>query len=119
MDGKTFPNGCRAALEKYLNPALFQALCDPRRLALLARLAVEPEPMTVGRAASCCGGHLSGVSRHLSILKRAGIVTATKVGREVSYQLESKALVDTLRGLADAIESCTVTPNPNEKVNRT
>jgi DNA-binding transcriptional ArsR family regulator len=115
MEGIPLPDACKAALEKYLNPELFKALCDPRRLALLARLAVEPEPMTVSRAAECCGGHLSGVSRHLSILKRAGIVAATKRGREVSYQLECATLVGTLRGLADAIEACAVT-TPNEEV---
>lgn len=110
MDGVPLPDACRAALERYLDPELFKALCDPRRLALLARLAVEAEPMTVSRAADCCGVHLSGVSRHLSILKRAGVVTATKQGREVSYQLDCASLVGTLRGLADAIEAC-ATPN--------
>jgi DNA-binding transcriptional ArsR family regulator len=97
---------CRAALARHLRPELFQSLCDPQRLALICRLAVAPAPMTVTEAGNCCDVHISGVSRHLSLLKRAGVVVAQRRGREVAYQLDARPLVDTLRGLADAIEDC-------------
>jgi DNA-binding transcriptional ArsR family regulator len=115
------PAACAAALERHLKPELFKALCDPRRLALLAELAVAPQPTTVSDAASCCGVHLSGVSRHLSILRDAGVVTATKHGREVAYQVNFREVVATLRGLADALEDCCTTvgccgaPNPTQE----
>ena len=107
MKTPVLPDACQAALERHLQPELFKALCDPRRLALLGRLAVSNAPLTVSEAASCSGVHVSGVSRHLALLKRAGVVTATKHGREVSYRLNCDTLVGTLRGLADAIEDCT------------
>jgi hypothetical protein len=40
------------------------------------------------------------------MLRDAGVVHATKQGREVRYELDSAALVTALRQLADAIEGC-------------
>lgn len=103
---RPLPAACSTALAAHLRPEVFQALCDPTRLALVARLATAPAPLTVTEAAGCCGVHLSGASRHLAILKSAGIVRAERLGREVRYQLDCDVLVGTLRGLADAIEAC-------------
>ena len=97
---------CGAALASHLRPEVFQALCEPTRLALVARLAPAPGPLTVTDAAGCCGVHLSGTSRRLAILKSAGVVRARREGREVRYELDCDMLVGTLRGLADAIEDC-------------
>ncbi len=109
MTDLSLPIACSDALHRHLDPELFKALCDPRRLALIANLAVADGPMTVSDAARCCGVHLSGVSRHLSILKRAGVVTAEKRGREVTYRVNFTELIGTLRGLADALEDCGAT----------
>ncbi len=93
------------ALQSRLRPELFQALCDPVRVALVARLAAEGRPLTVTEVSGCCGIHFSGVSRHLAILKRAGVVRAERRGREVHYALEAPALATTLRELADSLEA--------------
>ena len=87
-------------------PEFFGALADPTRMSSLAKLAVAARPLTVGEVADCCGVHLSGVSRHLKILREAGIVVATKRGREVFYSLDCAALSGALRGLADALDTC-------------
>lgn len=100
------PAACATALATQLRPEVFAALCDPTRLALVARLATASGPLTVTEAAGCCGVHISGTSRHLALLKSAGIVRAERRGREVRYELDCDALVGTLRGLADAIENC-------------
>ena len=100
------PDACSRALARHLRPELFKALCDPSRLSLLARLATSAEPMNVSAASDCCGVHVSGTSRHLKMLERAGVVSAERRGREVVYELEAKTLVAALRGLADAIEDC-------------
>ena len=100
------PAACATALAAQLRPEVFAALCDPTRLALVARLATASGPLTVTEAAGCCGVHISGTSRHLALLKSAGIVRAERQGREVRYELDCDALVGTLRGLADAIENC-------------
>lgn len=93
-------------LQSNLGSAFFQALCDPTRLALLARLARAAEPMTVTEASKCCGVHLSGVSRHLKTLQDAGLVQSERMGREVRYRLDCASIVGRLRGLADAFEAC-------------
>lgn len=112
------PAACGTALAMHLRPEIFQALCEPTRLALVARLATAPGPLTVTEAAGCCGVHLSGTSRHLATLKAAGVVHAERQGREVRYQLDCDALVGALRGLADAIEDCRAAccaPGPKTK----
>ena len=89
-----------------MTPDLFKALCDETRLAILVRLACASSPLTVSEAASCCGVHLSGVSRHLKLLKDAGLVEAERHGREVRYQARCAELADALRKLADALDNC-------------
>lgn len=97
---------CVAALERHLQPRFFKALCDPRRLALLVRIAAAGQPQTVTQASSCCGVHISGVSRHLAMLREAGVVAAERRGREVVYRIDVAGVASTLRGLADALEDC-------------
>ena len=99
-------NDCTSTLESHFDPEIFRALGDATRLALIARLARAAEPMTVTEAATCCGVHLSGVSRHLAALRNAGLVEARKRGREVRYTIDCGALAGTLRSMADALEKC-------------
>lgn len=106
------PKECSAALQDHLRPDLFRALCDPQRLSLLCHLATADEPVTVTDAASCCGVHISGVSRHLAMLRDAGVVSASRDGRQVRYQLRFDSLIGTLRGLADALEQCRPSTSP-------
>jgi len=96
----------KQALRPHLRPDVFRALADPTRLTLVARLASAPGPLMVTEVADCCGVHLSGVSRHLAVLRGAGIVEAERHGRQVRYRLDCREVVTALRGLADALESC-------------
>ena len=100
------PERCRADLERFLEPRLFQALCDPARIAILSQLAAADRELTVSDVSTCCGVHLSGASRHLAILREAGIVSARKCGRQVFYRANVGELAGTLRGLADALVAC-------------
>ena len=106
MAGETGTDDRFRALRDQLRPELFRALSDPTRLQVLGRLALAAGPQTVTEVAGCCGVHISGVSRHLACLREAGVVTATKVGREVRYSLEREELTEALRGMADALEAC-------------
>ncbi len=94
-----------AALGGLLSPALFKALGDPNRLALLLRLAAAGGPATVSELSGCCERDFSVVSRHLARLREAGIVAAERRGREVHYQLTSD-LASILRAIADALDAC-------------
>lgn len=100
------PTPCLQVLDDHLHPELFQALCDPVRISLVAHLAASGRPLNVTEASECCGIHFSGVSRHLALLRRAGVVRAEKQGREVYYELEIGVLAAALRGFADALEAC-------------
>jgi DNA-binding transcriptional ArsR family regulator len=110
------PDACCAGLTAFLDARLFRALCDPTRIALLARLAATCRAATVGEAAAGVPVDLSVVSRHLAVLRDAGILAAEKCGREVRYAVRYPELVKTLRGLADALEACCAPPPlPKEK----
>ena len=71
---------------------LFRILADPTRRLILDLLA-ERGPLTVGQlAAEFPGLVASGISKHLMSLRAAGLVSATRRGREQIYQLEPEAL---------------------------
>ncbi len=97
---------CCPALDGLLDHRFFKALCDPNRIALLIRLAECDKPCTVSEMAECCPVDISVVSRHLAILREAGILAARKQGKEVLYSVRYTELASTLRELADAIEGC-------------
>ncbi len=102
------PERCELALADAFQPEFFKALCDPTRISIVATLAGNSEAVTVSDIVDCCGIDFSGVSRHLKILKEAGILAAEKDGRHVKYRLESTALASTLRGMADALDVCRI-----------
>lgn len=90
----------------WMRPELFRALGDETRLAVLARIAGADRPLTVSEIQDCCGIHLSGVSRHLSHLRRVGLVECEKQGREVRYRLALGEAITCLKGLAASLENC-------------
>lgn len=95
-----------------LSPALFRALADPGRVELLARLSTCCSAKTVSEIATWVPQDISVVSRHLACLRDAGVLEATKRGKEVLYVVNTGALAATLRRIADALEACCpVAPN--------
>jgi ArsR family transcriptional regulator, arsenate/arsenite/antimonite-responsive transcriptional repressor len=105
---------CCAAAGEALEPEFFKALGDPSRLDVLLRLAERGAPATVSEVAGCCPVDLSVVSRHLAVLRRAGIVASRRRGREVHYRLLYSGLAATLRRMADAIEACCPPETPED-----
>jgi ArsR family transcriptional regulator, arsenate/arsenite/antimonite-responsive transcriptional repressor len=97
---------CCNELSQWLSPRLFKALADPTRVALLVRIAESRSEQTVTETARGFSIDLSVVSRHLAILRDAGILEAGKRGKEVFYRVRIQALSEALRGLADALDSC-------------
>ncbi|HMN97333.1 MAG TPA: metalloregulator ArsR/SmtB family transcription factor [Phycisphaerales bacterium] len=103
----------RGPIDAFLDPRLFRALGDPTRARLFACLSKCGRPCSVSEVAECCSVDLSVVSRHLSLMARAGALAATRRGRVVLYRVRSRELVGVLRGLADAIEACCASPEEN------
>lgn len=89
-----------------IQPRFFRALGDPNRVAILARLAQCGRACTVSEIAACCTVDVSVVSRHLAILREAGILLAEKRGKEVYYRVSYESFSETLRAIADAIDAC-------------
>ncbi len=85
---------------------LFKALGDVNRIGMLADLTAGGTTQSVSQVAERCPVHISVVSRHLKILKRAGILGSEKRGKEVQYHVRIPYLVGLLRQLADALEAC-------------
>ena len=67
---------------------LFKAISDPTRLRLTAILAVEGE-ICVCRLAEALDEPEYNISRHLGILRNAGMVEARREGTWMYYQLIS------------------------------
>lgn len=97
---------CCFGLQQLLSPKLFKALSDSKRVSLLIRLLTERRACTIGEIAEGSGVDLSVVSRHLAMLRDAGIISCTKQGKEVRCTVQTSAIATILRNLADSIEAC-------------
>jgi len=78
--------------------AVFAALADPTRRAVIGRLAQEP------LSASALAGELpvsrQAVAKHLAALDRAGLVRSHREGREQLYRLDPAPLGDAMAWMA-------------------
>jgi DNA-binding transcriptional ArsR family regulator len=75
---------------------LFRALADPTRRRILDLLA-ERGAMSVGQlAAEFPDLVASGISKHLMGLRAAGLVNATRRGRQQLYRINADAMADLL-----------------------
>ncbi|MBV8848954.1 MAG: winged helix-turn-helix transcriptional regulator [Methylobacteriaceae bacterium] len=70
---------------------LFRTLADPTRRAIFERLCRDGE-QTVGALQARAGVSQPAVSKHLSILKQAGLVRDRHAGRQTHYSAEPRAL---------------------------
>jgi DNA-binding transcriptional ArsR family regulator len=71
-------------------PAVFHALADPTRLAVVERLSVAPA--SASQLAEPFAMALPSFLQHMGVLERAGIVTSHKSGRVRTYQLAPGSL---------------------------
>jgi len=71
--------------------AIVKALACPARLMIVDELA-ECSERSVQELTAMIGTDISTVSRHLAILRNAGIVTSRKSGTTVYYRLRMKCI---------------------------
>ena len=76
------------------------ALADPTRRAILARLASGEA--TVGELAEPFPMSLPGISKHLKVLERAGLIARSRTAQWRPCRLEAAALKE----VADWVEHC-------------
>ena len=71
--------------------ALFRSLADPTRRAIFEQLCRKGE-QTVGTLTSAAGVAQPTVSKHLFLLKQAGLVKDRHAGRQTHYSARVEAL---------------------------
>lgn len=81
---------------------IFEALASTVRREILAYLSAQE--LTAGDIAGRFDMSAPAVSRHLSVLEVAGLVSSERRGQYVYYQLNRDNLVNTLTGFA--LEVC-------------
>ncbi|HEU4563903.1 MAG TPA: metalloregulator ArsR/SmtB family transcription factor [Gemmatimonadaceae bacterium] len=106
--------------------AVFRALGDPTRRAILRRLAKGER--TVGELAAPFGMSVQAVSKHVKVLERAGLVRRTVRGRTHRCRLDAARLARAQRWLAfyerfwnerlDALESLFPPDTPSNERGR-
>ena len=79
----------------------FDLLSDPNRLEILLTMHRQPG-ICVGDLAAVLGRSENAVSQALRILRQQGWVSATRVGRQVSYRLEDDTVHDLLHWIGAA-----------------
>ncbi len=70
---------------------VYSAVADPTRRRLLRMLA-EADELPLHEMTARFGMGRTAVSKHLAILREAGLVTDRKVGRETRYRLNAAPL---------------------------
>ena len=77
--------------------ATFRALADETRREILTLLASGSK--TSGQIAAQFDSSWPTVSRHLAVLRDAGLVTAERAGQEIHYELNTSVFEDLVRHL--------------------
>lgn len=70
---------------------LFRTLADPTRRSIFERLCLDGE-QTVGALTAEAGVSQPAISKHLAVLKQAGLVSDRRDGRQTHYSAELGAL---------------------------
>lgn len=65
----------------------FHLLSEPMRLKILQVLSIRP--LTVGEIVAATSATQSNISKHLSLLTSAGVITRQKDGQFVYYRVSS------------------------------
>ena len=79
-----------------------KAMADPTRLRILH--ALHDGELCVNDVLKVIGGSQANVSKHLSVLRRAGLVDYRREGINVYYHIEDPAVFAICRTVCDSLE---------------
>ena len=94
------PNPKRAVFAEFA--AVAQALANPHRVELIELLAQGER--SVEALSGLAGLRLTNASQHLQLLRRAGLVTARRAGKQVRYALAGPDVIALLMALCRTAE---------------
>lgn len=79
----------------------FRALADPTRRQILQQL--KSGEMSAGQIVRCFPISGPSISRHLSILKNAELISERREGNRIFYKLEAEQIAHCLGGFLSAV----------------
>jgi ArsR family transcriptional regulator len=82
-----------------------KALASETRQAILV-LFTTRETLTVNQIAEAVGIGQSTASEHLAVLRRAGLLSATRAGKEVYYRPDYNNMVGSAEHLLNYLKAC-------------
>ena len=116
MDATTLRRNAASEVSRSLDTAFFRALCEPVRIEILTRL-IQIGRADVASIAAPFDQDRSVISRHLQIMRDAGVVFADQAGRHVYYDIDGPSVLAKLRDITDRMASLVPTccPGPGGK----
>ena len=81
---------------------ILKALAHPTRLIMVEELSKKPH--CVNELTKMIGADMSTVSKHLSILKNAGLIIDEKRGKQVFYSLRMQCALNLLDCVEDVLK---------------
>lgn len=85
------------------SPVVFRALADPTRREILQMLRTGP--LNSGEIADRFDASWPTVSRHLAVLRDAGLVLSVRQKQEIRYELNTSVLQELAQHLLDLVAS--------------
>lgn len=82
-----------------MTSTVFDVVAEPARRRLLDLLMIEG-PLPVGELVACSGLSQPNTSRHLRVLRDAGLVECRAVGQQRLYSVRGEGFADLARWLA-------------------
>jgi DNA-binding transcriptional ArsR family regulator len=82
--------------------AVFRALADPTRREILRLLRAGPR--TSGEIAGRFDSSWPTISRHLAVLRDAGLIVAERNGQEIHYELNTSVFQDLVQHLMEWVK---------------
>jgi DNA-binding transcriptional ArsR family regulator len=89
--------------------SFLKALASETRQGMLLLFATHDE-LTVNQIAEAVGVGQSTASEHLAVLRRAGLLTATRKGKEVYYATNYPELLGSAEALLEYVKLCARCP---------
>ena len=83
-----------------------KALSNETRQQIVLGVFGDGRERTVNEVAEIAGIGQSTASEQLAVLRRAGILTARRAGKEVYYRPDRASILASLRRLTDIVASC-------------
>ena len=84
----------------------FKAMGNEKRQELILAIFGDKKEHNITEVASRAGIAQSTASEHLSLLKRAGVLTSRKLEKEVYYRLDSAGILATMEEIKSALKCC-------------